>query len=52
MLNYAQVQGQMGFTGANYKWCDFIVYIERIAFDAVFWQDLRNKLVQYYFEHF
>lgn len=53
---YAQVQGQMGITGA--KWCDFIVYtskglyVERIAFDAAFWQDLRNKLVQYYFEHF
>ena len=53
---YAQVQGQMGITGA--KWCDFIVYtskglyVERIAFDPVFWQNLRNKLIQYYFEHF
>ena len=41
---YAQVQGQMGITDA--QWCDFIVYtskglyVERIAFDAVFWQDL------------
>ena len=38
---YAQVKGQMGVTGA--KWCDVIVYtskglyVERIAFDAVFW---------------
>ena len=53
---YAQVQGQMGITGA--KWCDFIVYtskglyVERIAFDAVFWQALRSKLLDYYFEHF
>lgn len=37
---YAQVQGQMGITGA--KWCDFIVYtskglyVEGIVFDAVF----------------
>ena len=46
----------MGITGV--KWCDFIVYtskglyVERIAFDAVFWQDLRCKLLDYYFEHF
>ena len=37
---YAQVQGQMGITGA--KWCDFVTYtfkgmvIERIYFDANF----------------
>lgn len=53
---YAQVQGQMGVTGA--KWCDFIVYtsrgmyLERIAFDPNYWQTLRNQLLQYYFEHF
>ena len=53
---YAQVQGQMGVTGA--KWCDFIVYtskgmyVERIAFDPNYWQILRNQLLQYYFEHF
>ena len=53
---YAQVQGQLGFTGA--KWCDFIVhtgkgiYIERIPFDATYWQNLRTELLQYYFEHF
>ena len=53
---YAQVQGQMGITGE--KWCDLIVhtgkglYVERIAFDAVFWQELRSKLLDYYFEHF
>ena len=46
----------MGVTGA--KWCDFIVYtgkglyIERIPFDATFWQNLRTELLQYYFEHF
>ena len=53
---YGQVQGQMGVTGA--KWCDFIVYtskgiyIERIAFDPVYWGNLKNELLQYYFEHF
>ena len=53
---YGQVQGQMGVTGA--KWCDFIVYtskgsyIERIAFDPVYWGNLENELLQYYFEHF
>ena len=53
---YAQVQGQMGVTGA--KWCDFIVYtskgmyVERIAFDPNYWQTLRNQLLQCYFEHF
>ena len=46
----------MGVTGA--KWCDFIVYtskgsyIERIAFDPVYWGNLENELLQYYFEHF
>ena len=53
---YAQVQGQLGVTGA--KWCDFIVYtgkgiyIERIPFDATYWQNLRTELLQYYFENF
>lgn len=53
---YAQVQGQMGVTGA--KWCDFIVYtskglyVERIPFDPVFWQNLRSELLNYYFTHF
>ena len=52
---YAQAQGQLGVTGA--KWCDFIVYtgkgiyIERIPFDATYWQNLRTELLQYYFEH-
>ena len=53
---YAQVQGQMGCTGA--QWCDFVVYtkkgmsIERIAFDRGYWVDLQEKLWQYYFTHF
>ena len=51
-----KVQGQLGVTRA--KWCDFIVYtgkgiyIERIPFDATYWQNLRTELLQYYFEHF
>ena len=46
----------LGLTEA--KWCDFIVYtgkgiyIERILFDATYWQNLRTELLQYYFEHF
>lgn len=53
---YAQVQGLMGVTGA--KWLDFMVYtskgmsIERIPFDAVFWENLHTKLKAYYFRHF
>ena len=53
---YAQVQGQMGCTGA--QWCDFLVYtkkgmsIERIAFDRGSWVELQEKLWQYYFTHF
>ena len=49
---YAQVQGQLGITGA--KWCDFIVYtskglyFERIAFDPVFWHDLQSLLRHVY----
>ena len=53
---YAQVQGQMGCTGA--QWCDFVVYtkkgmsIERIAFDRGYWVELQGKLCHYYFKHF
>jgi hypothetical protein len=53
---YAQVQGQMGVTGAT--WCDFIVYtrrgiyVQRVAFDPNFWSNLREKLTTYYFDHF
>ena len=28
------------------------IYIERILFDATYWQNLRTELLQYYFEHF
>ena len=53
---YAQVQGQMGITGA--KLCDFLVYtkkgmsIERISFDPQYWHELEGKLLLYYYEHF
>ena len=53
---YAQVQGQMGCTGA--QWCDFVVYtkkgmsVERITFDRAYWVELQEKLCQYYFTHF
>lgn len=53
---YAQVQGQMGITGA--KWCDFVVYtkkgmsIERIPFDPQYWHELESKLLLYHYEHF
>jgi len=42
----------MGVSGV--KWCDFIVYtnkvvyVERIAFDPVFWQNLRTELGDYF----
>jgi len=53
---FAQVQGQMGVTGASQ--CDFIIYtkkgisVERIAFDPTYWAELRQKLASYYFGHF
>ena len=53
---YAQVQGQMGVTGC--RWCDFIlytrkgIYIQRVAFDADFWNKLRQELTSYYFNNF
>ena len=48
---YAQVQRQMGITGA--EWCDFVVFtkkgmsVERIAFDGHYWCDLERKLLLY-----
>jgi len=53
---YAQVQGQMGVTGA--RCCDFIVYtkkgiyIQRVPFDAPFWDKLQKELTTYYFNFF
>ena len=53
---YAQVQGQMGCTGA--QCCDFVVHtkkgmsIERISFDRGYWVELQEKRWQYYFTHF
>ena len=53
---YAQVQGQMGITGA--KWCDFVTYtfrgmvIERIYFDANFFNSMILKLEQFFFKHY
>lgn len=28
------------------------IYIEQIAFDPVYWGNLKNELLRYYFEHF
>ena len=53
---FAQVQGQMGVTGASR--CDFIIYtkegisVERTAFDPVYWAELRQKFASCYFAHF
>jgi len=53
---YAQVQGQMGITGA--EWCDFVVYtkkgmsIEQIPIDPQYWDELVGKLLCYNCEHF
>lgn len=53
---YAQVQGQMGVTGA--RWCDFVVYtnkglfVQRIPFDIQFWEQLRGELTRYFFDTF
>lgn len=53
---YAQIQGQMGISGA--EWCDFVIFtkkgisIERVLFDPLYWQELEGKLLYYYCEHF
>ena len=53
---FAQVQGQMGVTGAS--WCDFIVFtkkgisVERTAFNLAYWAELRQKVASCYFAHF
>ena len=53
---YAQVQGQLGITGAS--WCDFVVYtfkgmsIQRITFDQQFWDNISQSMSGYYFQHF
>lgn len=51
---YPQIQGQLALTGAD--WCDFVLYthrgliIQRIPFDAVFWQVVAEKLTKVYFD--
>ena len=53
---FAEVQGQMGVTGA--MWCDFVVYtkkgihVQKIQFNNDYWIQLRDKLSSYYFNHF
>ena len=53
---YAQVQGQTDLTAA--KWCDFIVYtrkglyVERIPFVIVYWQNLKAEFLNYHFTNF
>ena len=52
------VPGKAGFGVTGAKWCDFIaytskgIYIERIAFDPAYWENLKTELLRYYFEHF
>jgi putative phage-type endonuclease len=51
--HYAQMQGCMAI--CNKKWCDYLVYatetgnvyLERIPFNATYWQDLHAKLVDF-----
>lgn len=52
---YYQVTGQMGITG--FQWCDFYVYcredyfLQRVYFDDEFFQDMKAKLDNFYFQH-
>ena len=52
----AQVQGQMGITGAD--WCESVIFtkkgmsIEGVPFDPEYWQELKEKLLFYYYTHF
>lgn len=51
---YYQVQAQMAITCA--RWSDFVVYtfkgmfIDRIEFDSVFWNDVHKKAAAFYIE--
>ena len=54
---YLQVQCQLGTTGLD--WCDFFCYInedlffcQRIVFDAIFFQECKDKVDMFYFNYF
>jgi len=53
--HFSQVQMQMGVVGR--QWCDFLVYsragyfLQRIPFDATFWQSVQCKCDQFFGEH-
>lgn len=52
---YTQVQGEMAILGV--EWCDFVVYsngmviVDRILADADYWENLEEKLEQFYLCH-
>lgn len=53
---YYQVQGQMAIS--NRAYCDFYIFskaakphLERIYFDAAFWEDIKEKLIYFWLEH-
>lgn len=53
---YYQVQGQMACT--NRTWCDFAcmsaagdLHVERIYYDAIFWESCKHKLTTFFRQH-
>ena len=52
---YAQVQGELAIT--NREWCDFVVFsngeivIDRILADLDYWNELEEKLEEFYVHH-
>ena len=52
---YDQVQMQLALT--TQTWCDFVFYtskrlvVDRVEFDRTHWEQLRDKLVVFYFEY-
>lgn len=53
---YAQIQGQLGITGAMF--CDFVLYtkkglgIQRIMFDEMYWRTMSSKLRCFFLNDF
>ena len=57
-MHFSQIQMQLAVTGL--PWCDYFVWtetdgdfhLETIRFDAVVWQEMKNKVDMFYFDYF
>ena len=52
---YDQIQMQLAITCRT--WCDFVLYtskglvVDRVAFDADYWENLQKNILGFYFKH-